>query len=493
VVVEDVAFQIICEVLDPKVVRQAIDRVRVEGRGLEKRRRGLEAQVATTKEAIESASEFLIENQSALRGSGLSAEDRNTKAALVAHWTERLDRLQFKALQLQKDLQSTSLEEADFAVAAEADLADIKALASDLPRLLREARKTPAALRRLVDELVTQVRAQRLGEGVYEVEVEFPAGVKVRRVFFWGPIRCTQPERVWAHHRLNETRDAHMVSSELNNLCLHRRSAVWTEVRVQGAALIHEHFEPLSAREGVHQCPEALAELTATNTGEVLRTILADALGPACWRDGRIQVCPTESELAKQFPEYARRQISNRTGWPGEDLVSIPELRREQPALGQRVYFRVYHGRTAGKQDASGRMWVRRSEVEQLLNDYSEERVGSQHGVSLKDAVRELGRPDLDPADFVSVADLACDLQSRFHMPVRGDIDRAVKLGRVPMVRAHGTTREGRNYPHLIHIHVPRDIRVTNDRKKVRRWLDQITRPLDPPPLTARRKRKRVP
>lgn len=454
-VLDRVVLDTLLDVFDPAGLKEGLQKVRVDLAGLRAQKSALLEQIEELEEEVEARSALVVQAQ------------RAKKKKMVTHWSERLEVAEKALSRARASLANVQTDEAELAQAAEADLQRIIELGSDFPTLLERAHRTEGALQRLVAELTDRIYVCRLGEAVFEVEIVFPAGGRIRRIFFAGRFRSTQPARLWAFHRMREGTDPSALVEELTRLGPPAyRAARWTVPRVRGAALLHEHFETVVPRDGEHLSATEIGIQVGASADDVMEQAFQGRLGPARIKSGVLAFRPTEAELHRWFPSYALRQIAAQTGWPEGDTVLVADLRAELNLRWQTD--RETTRRLGVVYDAAGRKYVRRSLMpKQWWNRPVAE--DSRGGVRLHQAVAELGRNDLQVEEFIPYSEAFQDLRRRF-LITRSMIDKAMREGHVPHVFAAGYIFNG--CPRRIrYIHMPEWVRSAGEKGIVLAWL----------------------
>lgn len=452
-VLDDVVLDTLVDVLRPTGLQDALRRVRLRAHGLRAQRNTLEERIRKLEEKISAAADLLL------------AAQAKKKHQQVALWAEKLERSQMELTSARADLFTVQRDEAEILAAAESDLDQIVQLGVDLPTLFRRAREVEGALQRIVAELVERIYVRRLGESVYELEIAFPAGGRVQRVFFTGTFRSVQPARLWAYSRLREGASPAEVAGELTRMGPPAKTASrWTEPRVRGAALLHEYFETVHPRDSTHWSVAEIAQQVSTAPEDVTTHAFRGRLGPGRMREGELMFSPTERELHTWFPEYARRQTLQRVGWREDDTVRVAVLATELQLPARTVSERVAYIR-----DAAGRRYTRRSALPASW-PVAPDGFDGARWVSLESAVVALGRPELKATDFRPMQEVFDDLRTHFGISWTA-LGKARKARHLTEVRAVGLTRDGR-MRRLQFLHVPPALANRWDAASVHAWLN---------------------
>jgi DNA invertase Pin-like site-specific DNA recombinase len=374
--IEEPVIEVMLAAFDPTEIRRAVEGLRRDRDAVLKRRSEAKAMLDSLEAQARAAMDLAIEAK---------AED---KARLEKLYKERHADLATKAMDMERSLAALCEEEAAIRAVTDEDYKRVLALASDLPSLIERARVDPPLLRRLVGELISAVHVLPLAHGVVELGIEFPTGVRVRRLVETHPANSTQPQRLYAAHRFAKGASADAVAAELGQFL--QRNPSFTRFkarRVETMAAMHVHAGDIPPREGEQQCPRALAARYGVPEALALEATLQGILGPASWADtGTLAVVPTDREVAWAFPEWGRRQVAAQQGWPVEDTVTIPEAMDVLKLTRSAVEARAR--RTSGAHAFPAyRVWVRKSHVADPEGALT---------ATLRDA-----RPDLDPACWV--------------------------------------------------------------------------------------------
>lgn len=450
-IVDEVVLEILAEVFRPERLRAGLERIRVEMGALTARRSTLEARAASIEADHEAASDLVLSAQ------------RDRKAAEVRHWRGRMERLRRELVQVEAELDQIREDEQRFLEASEADVERILALGTDLPELIRRAAAVEGMRRAIVDALTESINFRVLGRSMFEVEVRFPAGAWVRRVFFGGRFRCSQAARTWAHHRLLQGVQPVDVAAEMNAAAQGMwRSVPWTPVRVLGAAAMHEWLETARPRVGCHRAHSELALELGVETKEVLATALKGRLGPARWGGEGLLLRPTRAELHAAFPSYARREVARAAGWDEADVVLLAGPRR--PTRRMRRLRAV-------RRDAAGRMYALRSSLPASWEGSTERRSTVAGGRPLEEVVGELGRPECRPEDFVPLLDVrkVLDLPSGYPSPAA--LYAGASRGAVTIVYAAAPPGWRSHQRRVAYAYVPPAVRGAPSAAAVRAWL----------------------
>lgn len=356
-----VVLQMLTESLPPAVLSQHLDHKRLQAASrsgervrLERRRAELTAKHTS---AGESEMEAKVRND---------AEDYEFYRQKRIAYTADLRQIEREITLLGDDEDALRRATAD-------DVAQVTALGRDIPALVGRLGDHPGLARRLLRECVTAVHVTSPGKYAFRVALEFPTGVRVERWLFMQPVPSTQPTRVFAYASMRAGRNAQEIGDEIANLLGGEFARRWTPRRVMGAALMHEHVEPIQPRRGDHLAVTALAARLREPKDDVLRQALRGNLGPArpneTTADGKthdvLLLAPTERELHSAFPEYARRSVAHERGWPIKDTKRLADAAREtwQPDAAIMERTKARDGSVPIAHDLAKRAYVRLSLV----------------------------------------------------------------------------------------------------------------------------------
>ncbi|CAA9336182.1 MAG: hypothetical protein AVDCRST_MAG68-3374 [uncultured Gemmatimonadetes bacterium] len=468
-------LDVLQEVFTVERLRRFRDLVRTDREAHGVQRAELERSLARAEAGQDTAMEYALKaNREAGRLRKLEKEaEAKGRDTEEEDWKGKASKLGTTAAGIRAQLAGLSADDDAFRRASAADLEKVVALGTDLPRLIERARTVPGALQRITDALVDTVRVRRLGHSVFEMVVEFPTGETVRRIFCDGRMASPQPARLYCARRLEAGTDVHTVSGELITALAEasgRGCGVWRPERVKGAALVHEHFESVKPRGGEHRSAGEIARAIGEPETRVYAEALCGHLGPARWNGGRLTFAPTERELQRTFRGYAKRWVAEKYGVAEEDLV---EVRTASPK-GSEQYERLRYLLTKEDTpliDGMGRRFMSRSLYEGEGLQAAEEAYESGVRESLEAAVAALGDPAYRPEDFVPAVDAPALWQERFPFVTFNRIHAQIRADRLVAVHARGRSSRGRVYGNLVFVHVPAEVRATEDEWVLRRWL----------------------
>jgi DNA invertase Pin-like site-specific DNA recombinase len=520
-VIEDPVLEVLVAALRPEEIKTAVGTLRLDRDAALERRNAAQLQRDDLKAGAEAALELTIEAQA------------RKHPELVSHYMRRHSELTTQAAEAERKLAVLCMEENQIRAVTKQDYTRVLALATDLPRLVQDARSNPSVLQKLVGELTRAVHILPLAHGVVAVDIEFPTGVRVRRVVETHPTRSSQPQRLYAASRLEAGAKPADVADELNRALatIYQRAPStrpFNARRVKTMAAMHIHGGDVPPREGHALDRNAIAARYGVSPAEALEAILQGELGPASWTsEGELGVVPTSDEAAWVFVEWARREVAAQKGWSVDDTVTVVEA---VEALGlSRENVLANAERCSGPvRMPARRVWVRRSEAadpeavvrarlhelrpdldptwwvalkqapqragrsrETLKKHFPVARPGFGAGgvksvyvwlspdlplpwqaPSLAEAVQALGG-EYDPNDFVPLTKLAADLRSRVNFRNEEALRSAAREGRIVSVRV---ARTGRGLPTALYVLVPPDVRTAESAEVVRAWLGHRSR-----------------
>lgn len=354
-VIEGPVLDMITEAYGQGELEKALTHIR-ERRGVaaESRHR-ITREVKELEGQVESASHLLERAQ------------RRNQYDVVEHWTARLEEHLQRKGELQRELIHLERQVERAGALKKQDLARLRALATDIPRVLElaaqveekfadpgeeRAARHEGLQRRIVAQLTRAVHVRSLGFRCLDVQVEFPSGARRRRVVFVRAARVPQPAAVFASLHLGDRPEPQnrvtleadeAVRKAAGEVARRHRAALqaagrsndpeWDADRVLTAALQLAHLPPEVAprpKPSAHETVEQLANRTSVPEEVVLGTALTGALGPARVRDGRLVLRPSRTELHEAFPVVARRAVAESEGWDVNDTALLAEIRSER-------------------------------------------------------------------------------------------------------------------------------------------------------------------
>lgn len=464
-------LDVLREVFSTESLRSVVQRVRIDARTLESRALLLERQLTDARGKEEGAALLAIEAASRLqraRGDANLPEVR-IQERLVARWERAAAEAGESMRRIQVSLDEIRMEEADFLTASKADLERIVALGTDLPALIERARSIPYGLPRIVEALTRQVWVREIGKGVAEFAVEFPSGAEVKRVFATLQPRGAQPQRLFARMGLAQGISAAEIARRIAALS-RARAIGWKPAWVEAAAAYNEHFESSVGRDGEHRTIAQIAAATAQPEEQVRAAAMQGKLGPARWEQDLV-FHPTDCELHKAFTDYARDQVASLHGLtPGELVLARDLLPGTQGSTRNK---RLALLRSHSYQDASKRWWFRKAELlGHGLAPAGDAEMAMLEAESVRQAVEDLGDPNLRPKDFAKAATLSSELGLRFPAISYSRIHMAANQGRIASVRAFGISTSARRCrDDMLYVHMPFKIRTAVDAAEVLAWL----------------------
>lgn len=349
--IDQSVLTIVQEVFDRESIGRAIRALEADAGANLARSRQVQKEIAQLEQKIEDASSLEMQ---ALRDKNL----RNQR-----HWERKREEFVDRKEELEAQFETLRAAEERLRRLGSDDIERVRDLAGALPELLERARRSnPDALREVVRELVEAVHFRRISSFAYEIDVEFPAGERVRRTVWTRNFVCTQPARIWAYGRLVDGADAAVIANELNLAPPLNHRVPWDADRVRVAADVHVHCEPEPLRAGEGVTAAELAKAYGMAHNDFLAAAFQGYLGPAAYRDGDLLLWPTEPEMHFGLPETARRDVARKTGWPLDDTALLVELSREA-GVSRETAKRRAEGESGVVRDANGIRFARRSEV----------------------------------------------------------------------------------------------------------------------------------
>ena len=463
---------VVLDVFRPERLHQLKDRIHAEKQAYGEVRTAAEGRLTRLQKEAQAATDEILEIR--IQTEEIKDEgEKKKKRALLDRWKATLEECEGKIARLEAELEGYRRREADFQSASEEDLRKIVQLASDLPALLERARTVPGALSRILYDIVHLVRVRRLGQGVYEMQIQFPDGATVRRVFWHGKINFPQPVRVLAFERLRAGVNPDELAEEMKSAFVYgRERAVWSAQRVQGAAAYHQYFDDTRVREGEHVSIESLAKLVKGSEEIVRAVALEGRLGPARWAADQLVFCPTEPELHSTCPEFARVSVAELHGLDPADLIPAATLRSK--VTGRDGGKEITRRRLDRWMDAAGRCYVLRSAAERMgLTTEPDPSAGERLRAHLAAVVSAQAQPGLSPECFHRIGDLLTTWKYRFPFVSRKRIEDAMERGWVHGVRVPRLLRNGGASTKYdwVFVYVPEAVLHTDDPAVVRRWL----------------------
>lgn len=468
--IDEVVLDVVREVFRPAALQKAAHGLRVDCSGLKAEEAKLVAEVEKADNEAELAGQYVLEEQHKARQAADQAT-ANKHSRKAEFWKQKADRALDRVGPAQAKLGILRIRASTYTEVSAADLARIVKLGTDVPALIEASKTVPFALARLTQRLFETVWIVRHSTWLHELTFEFPSGAVLRRLVFTGNPPGSQPDRVWAAALLDRGMSPKQVAEQIGRAPRRFPRKSWDEETVRAARLCHQHFEAVSPREGRHLRIAELAERVDSPAEDVQAKGLYGMLGPARWDGTELVFCPSEAEVHRAFPDYALREVASAFSLNAADIIAMSEVRRaNRGCKGVIESLVTKHLQTWA--DASGRRFIARKDMEARgfsLEPNMVEREASRQAVEL--AVRALGKPELDPANFVSACDLAAEWSPRFPFVTMGRIVGAAKHGRFACVKAPGLNTTGRFYPDLLFVHVPPELRREPTAARIRKWL----------------------
>lgn len=421
--VDRTVLNIITEVFDADRLESAIRRVRLKKSNVLERRKELEARVNTLKDRIEACREAELD----ARADGCRGDYKDFQ-------NDRKE-LRSKLEETESKLQQYREDEQEIRTAERQDLDRIQELASNLDELLERALAleeaerrewesldkpedfefaTEGLVRRIVAELVDKVYGRKLAEWTYEVTVQFPTGHSVSRVSFAQHTPSTQPQRAWAFLRLSEGANPEDIAAFYNEQSeqIVRKRSPWEPEMVKTAALMYregeryrsyKYDEPETPREGEHQTIEELSQKLDEDPEIILREILGGYFGPVRIIERSLQAAPTREEIHERLPEVARRDVASEKAWPVEDTVPYKTIRQEKDHYRDWFERRISYG-DGRAVDASGRTFVRRSDIEVSYRDLIDDALEVPENAEYRKLDRSHWMPTVEAREVLGVS-----------------------------------------------------------------------------------------
>jgi DNA invertase Pin-like site-specific DNA recombinase len=335
------------------------------------------------------------------------------------------------------------------------DRARIFGLAANLPQLWKESESVPSARAALMGALIKHVYVRPIGTRMHYVEVEFPSGVRIDRVVCVSPVSLTPAWRLWCLTRLRtqlegnrfksctkaDLAEAERAAIELNQLLRRRhQTRRWTGSDVRAAAILafYEGDDAVTSEiEG-----ESLEELSARTTlpiDEVRNHARVGHLGEPMFADGKLRYRPTEVQMCRWFPEYARQHIAMQMNWAIEDTITVEEAAARY-GVRRAILVQPVRAHGLAVPDAHRRPWLSASALAATLPP------------TLAEAVDTLCLPGVSETDFLAAEDATATLERLTGRRVSKwwHINGKAR-GQVLVVRARrsGCVHEARRYVYL--------------------------------------------
>jgi DNA invertase Pin-like site-specific DNA recombinase len=353
------------------------------------------------------------------------------------------------------------------------DRARILGLAANLRELWMESAHVPSARAALMRVLIKRIYVRPIGTRMHYVQIEFPSGARIDRVICVSPVSLTPAWRLWCLQRLRpqvegtrlqtcskkDLADAERIATELNQLLRRRdESRRWTGSDVRAAAILalYESSDRLTS-DAVGESLEELSARTTLPIDELRKHARVGHLGEPIFRDGELRFQPTDVQMCRWSPEYARRQIAKKLSWAIEDTLTVDEAAAR---YGVRRVILVQTVRAHGLvvADAHRRPWLSASALAATLPP------------TLGETVDKLGLPGVSATDFLTPEDATATLAQLTGRKVSKwwhSNGRARGHALIVRARRSGCVHEAINY-----VYLPKVLRETADRDLVLRWLN---------------------
>jgi hypothetical protein len=270
----------------------------------------------------------------------LQAEARAVgNTGMVNSWTRRLESYEADRRQLEQEQTELDQEGHRLQPVPEAALARLKALAGDLPQLLKQARACERAgrgegiVREIVEALVSEVHVRVLRPTLYQVSLAFPSGETVTGLVTTARTRPTAQERAYIAVALAEGWSPDWIAGQLTRYrklaCAYyqggSRRGPWAADAVVAVDLVHPDPRPRK-RKGIYRTAMELADRVFEPVERVKAAILAGQLGPAEVTAGAFSASPTDNEVARAFRGSGPKRAAAATGWPADQVCTITDL-----------------------------------------------------------------------------------------------------------------------------------------------------------------------
>lgn len=349
---EDAVIATVCDALHADSLSQGLTKFRLDSSDAQARLHHAEADVARLDAEIKTAWES--EQQSRRQGEFILVElARSEQTKLVARRAEAggLVRRLSRDAERMREL-------------CDADRNRILSLAGASHELLMRARSHPAALRRFLDVCVQSVFVTRLAHSTYEVDIDFVSGVTVRKIVRASRLVATQASCAWAAARIRAGDQPASVADQLNLYIRDSgKSLAFTADRAVAAAHEYDVLPHLGEASDDLTLTE-IAALASVPHDSVLGVAVRGRLGDARVVGDSIVLHPTEQQLHKLFPEFARRAVAVAHNWPVGDTVAVSSIVTQDRTGHTTIERRASENGNSGVAvDLCQRKYVRRSEV----------------------------------------------------------------------------------------------------------------------------------
>lgn len=395
----------------PEHMATRIARVRERIDELEGGKRRLEAQRDHAKSAYAVASRMEHE--------ALAGQDTLD----LTHFREARRAAQTELKELEQQLALAERHAAELAGqdGVHAQVSRVRTLAARVDRVLAMADGVPKYLRAVYHLLIDRIVVRRVADGISLVVVELPTGERPRALVITRRKRCSQPMRMWAHH---------LLASGMEPAEALERIKAWdaptsdsqalTTASVASYALLHAHFECVSAREGSHRTAAELADDLGLSLKEVHALAMRGRLGPArIGTNDEPSFAPTDAECAAVSEDFARRAVATARGVEPNDLLLIAHVRtRLLLNSTQARKVRIAVPARARHTDAAGRLWVERhalpNDIQERLAAAGPEAARLLLVRTVEVAVRKAGYRDVSLPSWRSEQEILTRFRTRF-------------------------------------------------------------------------------
>lgn len=367
--VEPAVLDLIAECINPNQLAEMIKGQTLRKRNTEELLRTLSADLAALDDKVRQATDYLAE---------LAAEARidPSKASQKVLFEARLTELGEERDAMRRKIERARVEaERDESVTMR-ELAMVRQLSHDLPRLFRNAlslvrrlpdeyaaatteaertqiRERAAVLRNLVAHLVRRISARRIGRAVHEITVEFRHGGTATTIVATTGTRATQAQQAWLSHHVGGGEDFDGAGAALTDF-LGDRKHPWDALDVRTAVVHHRKLgAPLR---GAVMDVGQLAERIGQPESAVLKALLPRDDVRMDVRAGHLVVKMDMPVLHAALPRLGLLDVADRMGWSPGRTVALDE---HAPSKADRRRERdIARRENRYAEDASGRAFI---------------------------------------------------------------------------------------------------------------------------------------